>query len=170
MFAFVYKPAQKQTQQALRVIHACANTHTHACMNTLTQQACAQLHTHRNTWECLNAHTWRQTHQHECTSLQYEHTHTLTHPHYTGGPAWRRAKAPSLLSLVGGPDKSNNLTGKQAVMFGQTYLRKALTLLSLTQHTLLPPLSHRHRLQSVAFLLPTFLPASPSLYPHPSSV
>lgn len=95
-----------------------------------------------------NTPTWAHS------SATRTHISGLTHPHYTGGPAWRRAKAPSLLSLVGGPDKSNNLTGKQAVMFGQTYLRKALTLLSLTWHTLLPPLSHRHCQLQSAFFLP----------------
>lgn len=64
------------------------------------------------------------------TPVQHKHTHT--HLHYTGGPAWRKAKALCLLSPVGGPDKSSNLTGKQSIMFGQTYLGKALTLFSLT--------------------------------------
>lgn len=57
---------------------------------------------------------------------------------------------PALVSLLGGPDKSNNLTGKQAVKSGQTNLRKAPTVLSLTQSK--PPPSVRRSSLRIVFL------------------
>ena len=125
-----------------------SRSHTRMCNRACTPaRTCSQdMHVHnydfRNTRGSLNKHTQRQTGRYIPLHHTHTYTHILTHTHthYTGGPSWRGAKAPSLLSLMGGPDKSNNLTGKQAIMFGQTYLRKALTILSLTQHTLLPPL------------------------------
>lgn len=69
---------------------------------------------------------------------------------------------PALVSLLGGPDKSNKLTGKQAVKSGHTDLRKALTALSLAQSE--PPPSGRR-----SSLLRMFGRVRPEVNVSPSS-
>lgn len=112
----------------------------HSCNRPFKKTLCVQLHAQKHVrkyrWmdKLIDDHFSMSTLLGNCTTqLGKMHTHWQ---HWWS--CLQRAKALFFLSLVGGPDKSNKLTGKQAVMFGQTYLSKALTLLSLSHQTLLP--------------------------------